>query len=85
VIATCSPGAIAREVSDPALTREKPPEPQPRPPRSALDEAKAALDAAIKRHRQTMRRPRRTSPRRSAGGETCNVTMTGRPRSFKRR
>jgi hypothetical protein len=33
------------------IARQPPPEPQPRPSPHALDEAKAALDAAIKRHR----------------------------------
>ena len=46
---------MAREVSDPAVTREKPPEPQPCPPRNALDEAKARVVEAERRRRDLQR------------------------------
>ncbi len=46
---------MAREVSDPAVTREKPPEPQPCPPRNALDEAKARVAEAERRRRDLQR------------------------------
>jgi cyclopropane fatty-acyl-phospholipid synthase-like methyltransferase len=46
---------MAREVSDPALTRAKPPEPQPHPSRHALDEAKARVVEAERRRRDLQR------------------------------
>lgn len=55
VIATCSPGVMVREVSDPALARATPAEPQPHPSRSALADAKARVAEAEHRRRDLQR------------------------------
>jgi len=46
---------MAREVSDPALTRATPAEPQPHPSRSALADAKARVAEAEHRRRDLQR------------------------------
>jgi hypothetical protein len=46
---------MAREVSDPALTRATPAEPQPHPSRSALADVKARVVEAERRRRDLQR------------------------------
>ncbi|MDR6126088.1 multidrug resistance efflux pump [Sphingomonas sp. SORGH_AS802] len=64
---------MAREVSGPAVTRAKPPEPQPCPPRNALDEAKARVAEAERRRRDLQRHRDRAAKNLQAALEAAQA------------